>query len=91
MVDDKEHSTLFGDLIGSLLSEGLGFRFRARGRSMHPTIQDAEILHVRPVSVETLGKGDTCSSPIARTIRPTACSGSTGNRVHSSLAEMRRR
>ena len=58
MVDDKEHSTLFGALIGSLLSEGLGFRFRARGRSMQPTIQDGEILHIRPVSAETLRKRD---------------------------------
>ena len=58
MVDDREHSKLFGALIGSLLSEGLGFRFRARGRSMQPTIQDGEILHVKPVSVETLRKGD---------------------------------
>ena len=58
MVEDKEHSTLFGALIESLLSEGLGFRFRARGRSMQPTIQDGEILHVKPVSAEKLRKGD---------------------------------
>lgn len=58
MVDDKEHSTLFGAVIRSLLSEGLGFRFRARGRSMQPAIQDGEILHVRPVSLKTLRKGD---------------------------------
>src|ERR1700756_5032642 len=58
MVEDKAHSRLFGALTQSLLSEGLGFRFRARGRSMQPTIQDGEILHVRPVAAETLRKGD---------------------------------
>jgi uncharacterized repeat protein (TIGR01451 family) len=58
VVEDKAHSELFGALIQSLLSEGLGFRFHARGRSMQPTIQDGEILHVKPVSVENLRKGD---------------------------------
>jgi len=58
MVEDKAHSTLFGALTQSLLSEGLGFRFRACGRSMQPTIQDGEILRVRPVAVETLRRGD---------------------------------
>ncbi len=58
MVEDKAHSKLFGALIQSLLSEGLGFCFRARGRSMVPTIQDGEILHVMPASVKTLRKGD---------------------------------
>src|ERR1035438_2323686 len=58
VVEDKAHSELFGALIQSLLSEGLGFRFRACGRSMQPTIQDGEILHVKPVSVENLRKGD---------------------------------
>ena len=58
MVEDKAHSALFGALTQSLLSEGLGFRFCARGQSMQPTIHDGEILHVRPVSVETLRKGD---------------------------------
>ena len=58
MPEDRAHSKLFGVLIQSLLARGLGFRFRACGRSMRPTIQDGEILHVRPVSVETLRRGD---------------------------------
>jgi signal peptidase I len=58
MVEDKAHSRLFGALTQSLLSEGLGFRFRACGRSMQPTIQDGEVLRVRPVAVETLRRGD---------------------------------
>src|SRR4029077_21007651 len=58
MVEDKAHSRLFGALTQSLLSEGLGFRFRACGRSMQPTIQDGDILCVRPVAVETLRRGD---------------------------------
>ena len=58
MVEDKTQSRLFGSLIQGLLSEGIGFRFRAHGRSMHPTIRDGEILYVMPVAVETLRKGD---------------------------------
>ena len=58
MVEDRAHSMLFGALTQSLLAEGLGFRFRARGRSMQPTIRDGEILRVMPVPVKALRKGD---------------------------------
>ena len=58
MPEDRAHSELFGVLTQSLLSRGLGFRFRARGRSMQPAIQDGEILHVKPVSAEKLRRGD---------------------------------
>jgi uncharacterized repeat protein (TIGR01451 family) len=49
---------LFGLLVRSLLSKGLGVRFQAHGRSMQPTIQDGEILHVKPVSAKNLRRGD---------------------------------
>ena len=55
---DKGHSQLFGLLSQALLSDGLGFRFRARGRSMAPAIRDGDLLHVRPVVIEKLRKGD---------------------------------
>ncbi len=88
MVDDKEHSTLFGALIGSLLSEGLGFRFRARGRSMQPTIQDGEILHVKPVSAETLRKGDIVLFAEGKHFRAHRLVVVDPNGVSSSRAEM---
>ena len=56
--EDKAHSQLFGVLSQTLLSGGLGFRFRARGKSMAPAIRDGDLLHVRPVVVEKLRKGD---------------------------------
>ncbi len=58
MAEDKPHSKLFGTLGHALLSGGLGLRFRARGTSMAPTIRDGEILHIKPVAVEKLSKGD---------------------------------
>jgi phage repressor protein C with HTH and peptisase S24 domain len=58
VINDKAHSGLFGSVIQGLLSEGIGFRFRAQGRSMHPTIRDGEILHVMPVAVDTVRNGD---------------------------------
>ena len=58
MAEDRAHSTLFGLLVRSLLSKGLGVRFRAHGRSMQPTIQDGDILHVKPVPAKNLRRGD---------------------------------
>jgi len=58
MAEDKPHSKLFGFLSQSLLSGGLGLRFQARGRSMQPAIRDGEILHVQPVAIKELRKGD---------------------------------
>jgi uncharacterized repeat protein (TIGR01451 family) len=55
---DKGHSQLFGLLSQALLSDGLGFRFRACGRSMAPAIRDGDLLHVRPVVIEKLRRGD---------------------------------
>jgi uncharacterized repeat protein (TIGR01451 family) len=56
--EDKAHSQLFGLLSQALLSGGLGFRFRACGTSMVPAIRDGDLLHVRPVVVDKLRKGD---------------------------------
>ena len=56
--EDKAHSQLFGLLSQALLSGGLGFRFRARGRSMAPAIRDGDLLHVRPIVIEQLHEGD---------------------------------
>ena len=58
MAKDEAHSTLFGALSQTLLSSGLGFRFRARGTSMEPEIRDGDLLHVMPVVAEDLRKGD---------------------------------
>jgi uncharacterized repeat protein (TIGR01451 family) len=58
MAEDKAHSKLFEHLSQALLSGGLGFRFQARGRSMQPSIRDGEILHVQPVAIGELKKGD---------------------------------
>ena len=58
MGEDRAHSKLFGILARGLVSNGLGFRFQAHGRSMQPTILDGEILHVKPVSAGNLRKGD---------------------------------
>ena len=55
---DKGHSQLFGLLSQALLSDGLGFRFRACGRSMAPAIRDGDLLHVRPLVIEKLRRGD---------------------------------
>jgi uncharacterized repeat protein (TIGR01451 family) len=58
LTEDKPHSKLFSSLSQALLLGGLGFRFQARGKSMQPAIQDGEILHVQPVAIEELRKGD---------------------------------
>ncbi len=58
MTEERSQSTLFGLLSKELLAGGMGFRFQARGRSMAPSIWDGEIVHVQPVAVETLCKGD---------------------------------
>jgi uncharacterized repeat protein (TIGR01451 family) len=58
MTEDKPHSKLFGSISQALLSGGLGVRFQARGRSMQPSIQDGEFLHVQPVATQELKNGD---------------------------------
>jgi hypothetical protein len=52
------HSELFEDLSRELMRDGLSVRFQARGASMSPCIRDGEIVHVAPVIVTKLRKGD---------------------------------
>jgi hypothetical protein len=58
MIEERAQSSLFHLLTSELLAGGYGLRFQAVGRSMLPTIQDGEIVHVKPVATETLRSGD---------------------------------
>jgi uncharacterized repeat protein (TIGR01451 family) len=49
MVEERGESNTFRQIANSLIADGIGFRFQARGRSMWPIIGDGEIIHVRPV------------------------------------------
>lgn len=49
MTEPRQHTAVFGLLARELIATGKGFRFCARGRSMWPTIQDGDILHVEPI------------------------------------------
>ena len=57
-VEERVESRVFGELAANLVGNGLGFRFRAKGRSMLPTIQDGEFLHVQPTNAAKLKVGD---------------------------------
>jgi signal peptidase I len=58
MAEDRPASRIFGQLADDMASSGLGFRFQAKGRSMLPTIQDGEILHVWPVDPASIRVGE---------------------------------
>jgi signal peptidase I len=58
LTEDKANSTLFKTLSQDLLAGGLGFRFRARGMSMQPTIRDGEMIWVEPVCIADIRKRD---------------------------------
>ena len=58
MVKDRAESPFFHLLTSELLAGGCGLRFQAVGRSMLPTIQDGEIVHVRPLATDVLRIGD---------------------------------
>jgi signal peptidase I len=58
LTEDKANSTLFKILSQDLLAAGLGFRFRARGMSMQPTIRDGEVVWVEPVCIDEIRKRD---------------------------------
>jgi signal peptidase I len=45
MIDDRADSAAFSDLASALLCSGIRIRFRAKGRSMLPTINDGDILY----------------------------------------------
>lgn len=49
MIEPRQNTTAFGLLARELTANGKGFRFCARGRSMLPTIQDGDILHIEPI------------------------------------------
>ena len=42
----------------AVLSRGVPFRFRARGCSMHPFVQDADVVTVHPLGKARIGAGD---------------------------------
>jgi signal peptidase I len=58
MIKDRAESLAFHLLTGDLISAGYGLRFQAVGRSMLPTIQNGEIVHVKPVATDKLRIGD---------------------------------
>lgn len=58
MISDRAESLAFHLLTSDLISAGYGLRFQAVGRSMLPTIQDGDIVHVRPVAGDMLRIGD---------------------------------
>jgi Peptidase S24-like len=51
-------SAWVAEAIDSVLSDGSAVRFRAAGRSMHPTIRDGETLMLAPMQVAELRRGD---------------------------------
>jgi hypothetical protein len=51
-------SRAFLEASHELLRLGYGVRFRAGGRSMHPTIRDGEMITVAPVTPEDIKPGD---------------------------------
>src|ERR1700674_2441450 len=58
MTTQETDSERFEALSRELLNNGLSVRFEARGASMSPCIRDGEIVHVTPVIVSKLRKGD---------------------------------
>jgi hypothetical protein len=49
---------LFAEICTDLLKHGFSVKFRAPGRSMHPTIRDGEIITAEPVTSARLKWGD---------------------------------
>ncbi|MGA9508299.1 MAG: hypothetical protein WBV55_06590, partial [Candidatus Sulfotelmatobacter sp.] len=58
MTESESDSERFEALSRELLGNGFTVRFEARGASMSPCIRDREIVHVTPVIVSKLRKGD---------------------------------
>src|SRR5580700_4610905 len=58
MNDSSPDSASFEALSRELLNKGITVRFEARGASMSPCIRDRQIVHVTPVTVSKLRKGD---------------------------------
>lgn len=51
----RADSRMFGELLRSLLRDGLAVRFQARGRSMFPAIADGDVVQVEAGAV---GRGE---------------------------------
>lgn len=49
---------IFNNLIADLLSRGHSVRFQAKGKSMHPAIQEGEGIGVAPVEPSQVKRGD---------------------------------
>lgn len=58
MIKDRAESSAFHLLASELCAGGYELRFQAIGRSMLPTIEDGEIVHVVPVAADMLRIGD---------------------------------
>jgi hypothetical protein len=58
MTQERAESSVFRLLTSDLIAGGYGLRFQAKGRSMMPTIQDGEIVHVKPTASDMLRIGD---------------------------------
>src|ERR1700744_6504052 len=58
MISSKGDSEKFEALCRELLKSGTPFRFEAHGASMSPIIRDGQVVHVTPVIVSKLRKGD---------------------------------
>jgi uncharacterized repeat protein (TIGR01451 family) len=58
MTSSEPDSERFEALSRELLEKGITVRFEARGASMSPTIRDGETVHVTPVIITKLRKGD---------------------------------
>ena len=58
MTHERAESSVFRLLTSELIAGGFGLRFQAMGRSMLPTIQHGEIVHVKPVAGDMLRIGD---------------------------------
>ncbi|MCU1272563.1 MAG: hypothetical protein JWN74_3857 [Acidobacteriaceae bacterium] len=58
MSKERLENSTFQLLAGDLIAGGYGLRFQAKGRSMVPTIQDGEIVHIKPIASDMLRIGD---------------------------------
>jgi signal peptidase I len=58
MTNERSESSKFHLLTSELIACGYGLRFQAIGKSMLPTIQDGEIVHVEPAASSMLRIGD---------------------------------
>jgi hypothetical protein len=58
MTRERPETSTFRLLASDLIVGGYGLRFQALGRSMFPTIQDGEIVHVKSVASDMLKVGD---------------------------------